>query len=152
MVTEAIEAGFLDGICNWKNASRQLHISHLFADDTLVLCKHEENNSGYVRCAPFSFEVTWGSNDQFTTECNSFSCWYSNLESLADLFGFLSKCSFQVHCCLGPYRWEMLKKLAAWNQSFCQRVHRLNVYEKHPFRNAYSLDLCSLPQPLWLLS
>ena len=61
LVIKAGEEGFLNGFHISNPLSEGLVISHLlFADDTLVFCKPDESNVGYLRCILLLFEAMSG--------------------------------------------------------------------------------------------
>ena len=61
LVIKAGEEGFLNGFHITNPHSEGLMISHLlFADDTLVFCKPDESNLGYLRCILLLFEAMSG--------------------------------------------------------------------------------------------
>ena len=61
LVFKAGEEGFLNGFRISNPHSEGLLISHLlFADDTLVFCKPDESNLGYLRCILLLFEALSG--------------------------------------------------------------------------------------------
>jgi len=58
LVIKAGEEGFLNGFHISNPHSEGLLMSHLlFADDTLVFCKPDESNLGYLRCILLLFEA-----------------------------------------------------------------------------------------------
>ena len=61
LVFKAIEEGFLDGVQISNSHSKGLLISHLlFVDDTLIFCKPNESNLGYLKCILLIFEAMFG--------------------------------------------------------------------------------------------
>jgi len=62
LIMKATKVGFLEGIHINGSRSEDTLISHLlFADDTLVFCKPEVDQLGYLRCILVLFEVMLGS-------------------------------------------------------------------------------------------
>ena len=61
MLLKATEVGLLEGFQIGNSQSDSMLISHLlFADDTLIFCKADDSNLGYLRCALLLFEATSG--------------------------------------------------------------------------------------------
>jgi len=58
LVIKAVEEGFLDDFLISNPRYEDLLISHLlFADDTLIFCKPNESNLGYLRWILWLFEA-----------------------------------------------------------------------------------------------
>ena len=61
LVIKALEEGSRDGFLISNPHSEGLLISHLLlADDTLIFCKPNESNLGYLRCILLLFEAMSG--------------------------------------------------------------------------------------------
>ena len=83
LVINAGEEGFLNDFHITNPHFEGLMISHLlFADDTVVFCKPDESNLGYLRCIFLLFEAMYGLRSTFPkvhsfwlAMCLMFMCW-----------------------------------------------------------------------------
>ena len=61
VVEEGVEEGFEDGVQISNSRSKGVLTSHLlFADDTLIFCKPNESNLGYLKCLLLIFKALSG--------------------------------------------------------------------------------------------
>ena len=61
LMSKAVEEVFLDDFHNSNPRFKGLLISHmLFSDDTLILCKPDGSNLGYLRCILLAFKAVFG--------------------------------------------------------------------------------------------
>jgi len=61
LICKAIEVGFLEGIHINSSRSEDMWVSHLlFANDTLIFCKPEVGQLGYLRCILVLFKAMSG--------------------------------------------------------------------------------------------
>ena len=159
LICKATEVGFLEGIHINNSRSEGMWVSHLlFADDTLIFCKPEVSQLGYLRCILVLFEAMSGLKINLSksvlipvgevTELNYlaqfFGCGVDSLPS--SYLGLPLGASFKSKAVRDPVVERFRKKLAGWKSSLLSRGGRLTLLKSSLWSlPIYCMSLFTIP-------